>query len=468
MTRELGFPDGFLWGAATSAYQIEGATTVDGRGPSIWDGFAVARGDTADVACDHFHRYREDIGLLDTLGLGLYRFSTAWPRIMPDGRTVEARGLAFYDRLVDTVLEHDITPLLTLYHWDLPQALQDEGGWGNRDIAKRFADFASVVHDRLGDRVRYWTTLNEPFCSAFLGYGTGVHAPGIQDDGLALTAAHHHLLAHGLAVRALRASAGQELQVSITLNFSPVLTDVDDEAHRDAARRFDGLHNRFFLDPLLGRGYPDDLRADLAHVDALDPAVRDGDLETIAQPLDWLGVTYYAPTRAVPLEDPTAPSNCPLPGLRGMDVLPPREPRTSIGWEQHPASFTELLVWLQRRCAPLPLIVVENGAAFDDVVDADGRVVDHDRTRYFAEHLRALHTAIGQGADVRGYLAWSLLDNFEWSYGFGQRFGLVHVDFETQRRTIKDSARYFADVVSRNALPDGSGRPDGSSGRPER
>ncbi|MEU4804591.1 GH1 family beta-glucosidase [Actinosynnema sp. NPDC023587] len=451
------FPSDFLWGAATAAYQIEGSVRADGRGPSIWDTFAevpgaVLGGAGGDPACDHYRRHREDVALLGELGMPAYRFSTAWPRVMPDGRTVEPRGLAFYDRLVDDLLDRGIRPLVTLYHWDLPQALQDVGGWRNRDIAARFADYARAVHGRLGDRVADWTTLNEPLCSAFLGYGTGVHAPGQRDAGGALVAAHHHLLAHGAATRALRELGGPEVRVSFVLNLSPALADADDDAHRDATRRFDGLHNRFFLDPVLGRGYPADVLADVAHLDALEPAILDGDLAAVAAPVDWIGVNYYAPSRVVPLSDPDIPSNCAFPGLRGVDVLPPRGPLTSMGWEQHPESLTELLVWLGEY-AGVPLVVSENGSAFTDVVDPDGRVRDARRTRYLADHLRAVHAAIERGADVRGYLAWSLLDNFEWSFGYTQRFGLVHVDFDTQRRTVKDSGRFFADVVARNAVP---------------
>ncbi len=450
------FPAGFRWGTATAAYQIEGSTTADGRGPSIWDTFTarpgrVLDGATGDPACDHYRRYEQDVGLLSELGLPYYRFSVAWSRVMPDGRTIEPRGLAFYDRLVDTLLERGITPMLTLYHWDLPQALQDEGGWPHRDLPDRFADYTRTVHKVLGDRVRRWTTINEPFCSAFIGYGNGDHAPGIRDAGTALVAAHHLLLAHGQAAQALRADGGDEQEVSIVLNFAPVLTDVDDAAHREAARKFDFLHNRFFLDPLLGHGYPTELLADLAHLGTLEPAIADGDLEIIAQPLDVLGVNYYAPVRVVPLDDPEAVSNCPLPGLRGMDVRPPRGELTSLGWEQRPKSFTELLLWLRDHCPGLPLVIAENGAAFEDEV-VDGRVHDVKRVRYFAEHLAAVHDAIERGADVRGYLAWSLLDNFEWAMGYTRRFGLVHVDFATQERVVKDSGRFFAEVVARNGL----------------
>ncbi|OXM52926.1 GH1 family beta-glucosidase [Amycolatopsis alba] len=453
MTRS--FPAGFRWGTATAAYQIEGSTTADGRGPSIWDTFTarpgqVLDGATGDPACDHYRRYREDVALLSGLGVPYYRFSVAWSRVMPDGRTIEPRGLAFYDRLVDTLLEHGITPMVTLYHWDLPEALQAEGGWPSRDLADLFADYTLTVHKALGDRVRQWTTINEPFCAAFIGYGNGDHAPGLRDEGAALVAGHNLLLAHGKAAQALRAGGGEQ-EVSIVLNFAPVLTDVDDAAHREAARKFDFLHNRFFLDPLLGRGYPPELLADLAHLGTLEAAIADGDLEIVAQPLDVLGVNYYAPARAIPLDDPEADSNCPLPGLRGMDVTPPRGDLTSLGWEQRPESFTDLLLWLHGHCPGLPLVIAENGAAFEDEV-VDGRVRDAKRVRYFAEHLAAVHAAIERGADIRGYMAWSLLDNFEWAMGYTQRFGLVHVDFETQERVLKDSARFYADVVARNGL----------------
>ncbi|QKV78213.1 GH1 family beta-glucosidase [Amycolatopsis sp. Hca4] len=452
------FPTGFLWGAATASYQVEGAVAEGGRGPSIWDEFAATEGKvldgaTGDVACDHYHRYPEDIGLLADLGLNAYRFSVAWPRVMPDGKTESAAGLAFYDRLVDELLSRNVVPVLTLYHWDLPQALEDAGGWPSRDTASRFADYAAVVHAALGDRVCQWTTINEPFCAAFLGYGSGVHAPGVQDHATALVAAHHLLLAHGLATRAL---AGPQHEFSLALNFAPAIADGDTPAHAEAARQFDGIHNRFFLDPVLGRGYPADV---VAAAGRFAECVRDGDTDVIAAPIDWLGVNYYAPARVTPLEDPQAPSNCPLPTLRGMDVLPARPPLTAFGWEQAPGSLTGLLRWIDDRSGGLPLVVAENGASFVDTV-VDGRVYDAARVNYFMEHLQAVHDAIRAGVDVRGYFAWSLLDNFEWAMGYTQRFGLVHVDFETQRRTVKESGRYLGRVAKANALgtpPDGVG-----------
>ncbi|WP_168200569.1 GH1 family beta-glucosidase [Allokutzneria sp. NRRL B-24872] len=455
---ELRFPTGFLWGSATSSYQIEGASTVDGRGPSIWDTFAatpgkVDGGDTGAVACDHYHRYPEDIALMRRLGLPAYRFSIAWPRVQPTGSsTINRAGLAFYDRLVDALLEAGIQPLPTLYHWDLPQALQDNGGWTVRDTAARFADYAAVVHSHLGDRVTEWTTLNEPFCSAYLGYFSGVHAPGETDAAQALRALHHLLLGHGLATQAMRAQAPANHKFSLVLNFSPVRIDHDDPAHREAQRKADGLQNRIFLDPVVRGEYPADVLADIAHVGALEAVVQKGDLEIISAPLDWLGVNYYSPTRVAPAAPDYVPQSH-LPGLRGVDMLPPRGPLTGIGWEQEPAALRDLLVWLSEQAPGLPLLVTENGSAFEDVVTPEGRIHDTGRRNYLVEHLRAVHDAVSAGANVRGYLAWSLLDNFEWAFGYRQRFGIVHVDFETQQRTLKDSARLFADIVRDNTVP---------------
>ncbi|CCH34039.1 GH1 family beta-glucosidase [Actinosynnema sp. NPDC047251] len=452
----LGFPPGFVWGAATASFQIEGSTTVDGRGASIWDTFAatpgrVRGGHTGEPACDHYRRYAGDVALMSGLGLGAYRFSVAWPRIQPTGvGRVESRGLAFYDRLVDELLAHEIEPVATLYHWDLPQALEDVGGWRNRDTAYRFADYAAVVHARLGDRVRQWTTVNEPWCSAFLGYGSGVHAPGVVDPKGALEAAHHLLLGHGLALRAMSAAAPAGHLFSIVLNFSAMWVDVDDEPHRLAARGVDGLQHRIFLDPLAGRGYPADVLAGTAWLGDWQRVVRDGDLAVVATPVDWLGVNYYSPTRVAPAP-PDHVAAGPFAGLRGVELLPPRGELTGFGWEADARAFTELLERLGRDVA-VPLVITENGSAFPDVV-AGGRVDDGERTRYLVDHLRAVHTAIERGVDVRGYFAWSLLDNFEWAAGYGQRFGVVHVDFATQERTVKRSGHTLADVIRHNAVP---------------
>ncbi|ROP40995.1 GH1 family beta-glucosidase [Saccharothrix texasensis] len=451
----LRFPPGFLWGAATASFQIEGATTADGRGPSIWDTFAatpgaVLGGDTGDPACDHYHRYPSDVELMAELGLGAYRFSLAWPRIQPVGAgRVEPRGLAFYDRLVDELLSREIEPVVTLYHWDLPQALEDNGGWRNRDTAYRFAEYAALAHEHLGDRVRQWTTLNEPWCSAFLGYANGIHAPGVVDPKASLEAAHHLLLGHGLAVQVMRDQAPDDHELSIVLNFCALT--VDDDSQLDAARKVDGLQNRLFLDPLAGRGYPRDVVEDTAWLGDWTAVVREGDLEVIASPIDWMGVNYYAPTRVAATADPLEVSGGPFPGLRGVEFLPARGEVTGFGWEVDATGLTALLERLQREVG-LPLFVTENGSAFPDVVE-DGEVVDEERTRYLVDHLRAVHRAVEAGIDVRGYFAWSLLDNFEWAAGYSQRFGIVHVDYDTQVRTVKRSGRTLAGVIGANAVP---------------
>jgi beta-glucosidase len=449
----LTFPPGFVFGAATAAYQIEGAVHEDGRGPSIWDTFShtpgrVERGDTGDVACDHYHRYRDDVALMGELGLSAYRFSVAWPRVLPEGAgRVEQRGLDFYRRLVDELLGAGIDPWLTLYHWDLPQALQDRGGWTDRDTAARFADYAAVVVDALGDRVRHWSTLNEPMVSSLLGHMSGAHAPGVQDPVAASRAVHHLLLGHGLAAGRLRAAGVASL--GITLNFTPMNPATDSPADVDAARRLDGQQNRMFLEPVVSGAYPADVVDDLAAAGAPLP-VQDGDLQAIAAPLDWLGVNYYfeetVRAGARPVDKP------PTSFIGGEDVveLDPEGPTTSMGWGISPGAFTDLLVWLGGKAPGLPLVITENGSAWDDEVDAEGAVRDPERVDFLLRHLAALTAAVERGADVRGYFAWSLLDNFEWARGYGQRFGLVHVDYDTQRRTVKDSGRVYADVLRRH------------------
>ncbi|MEU5947104.1 GH1 family beta-glucosidase [Micromonospora sp. NPDC047465] len=456
----LRFPENFVWGAATAAYQIEGAATADGRGPSIWDTFSrtpgkVHQGHTGDVACDHYHRYADDVALMAELGLRAYRFSVAWPRIQPDGTgPVNPRGLDFYDRLTDSLLDRGIDPIVTLYHWDLPQTLQDRGGWTNRETAEHLATYATAVHARLGDRVRTWTTLNEPWCSAYLGYGNGVHAPGGRDPGAAFAAVHHLLLGHGLAARALRA-AGAET-VGITLNPADVRpADPDSAADAAAVRLVDGLHNRIFLDPLLRAAYPEDVLEHVARI--VEPTfVRDGDEKLIAAPIDLLGVNYYAPTYVAGRPDGAGGSA--YPGTDGaVEFLPPVGPLTDMGWMIEPAGLTRLLERLATDYPGVPLMVTENGAAFPDKAGADapdgaGQVVDADRIAYLDGHLRAAHEAISRGVDLRGYLVWSLLDNFEWAEGYRRRFGIIHVDYLTQRRTPKSSARWYQEVISRNGL----------------
>ncbi|WP_455550622.1 GH1 family beta-glucosidase [Actinomadura geliboluensis] len=452
------FPEGFLWGTATAAYQIEGAVKEDGRGPSIWDSFCarpgrVKNGDTGDIACDHYHRWPEDVALMAGLGVNAYRFSAAWPRVQPDGRgPANPKGLDFYDRLVDALAERGILPALTLYHWDLPQALQDAGGWMNRDTAHRFAEYAGLVADRLGDRVGVWITLNEPFVHMTEGYGVGTHAPGEALLLDALPAAHHLLLGHALAVPALRERTSG--QVALTNNYSPVWAASDAPADRAAAAAFDALQNRLFTDPLLLGRYPDLSAYGVADL----PFVRDGDLAAIAAPLDLLGVNYYSPTKvAAPHGHAPASGGASVlreverhldgAGLPFEDVPIDGHPVTAFGWPVVPDGLHELLTGLRDayRDALPPILITENGCS---APDEPGRP-DRDRIDYLDGHLRSLHRAIGDGVDVRGYFVWSLLDNFEWAEGFDQRFGLVHVDYATQRRTPKASYHWLREELAR-------------------
>ncbi|QIM20110.1 beta-glucosidase [Phycicoccus sp. HDW14] len=454
MTSTPTFPAGFLWGAATASYQIEGATTEDGRGPSIWDTFSatpgkVANGDTGAVACDHYHRVPEDVALMRDLGLEAYRFSVAWPRILPEGvGTPNPLGVAFYDRLVDELLGAGIRPVVTLYHWDLPQALEDRGGWRSRDVAGWFADYAEVVVGALGDRVRNWTTLNEPWCSSMLSHAIGAHAPGHRDPMEGLLTAHHLMLAHGTAVPVIRAHCA-DAEVSITLNPTQVHGPEDaTEADLDAVRRADNALNGVFFGPLFHGAYPEGMLDDVAHLTD-GSFVHDGDLATIAAPLDNLGVNNYFPTRVRATfdgADPTGDTHL-LPGCERVDELPPRPPLTSMGWEQSPESH-RAIVERSARESGLPVYVTENGSAWHDTVSPDGGVHDPERVGYLTAHLGALADSVAAGTDVRGYFAWSLLDNFEWAYGYDQRFGIVHVDYDTQVRTVKDSGREYARIIA--------------------
>lgn len=457
------FPPKFIWGAATAAYQIEGAAFADGRGPSIWDTFSrtpgkVRNGDTGDRAVDHYHRYEQDVALMAQLGLHAYRFSVAWPRIQPQGRgPANQRGLDFYRRLVDCLLEHDIEPWLTLYHWDLPQALQDEGGWPSRDTAERFAEYATLVYEALHDRVRTWATMNEPWCSAFLGYGSGRLAPGVQDPQQAVRAAHHLLLGHGQAVAAMRAiDAGN--QFGITLDFNPVIPASDEPEDIAVARTVDGLRNRLFLDAVLRGAYPDDVLRHLETVTDLSH-LRDGDLALIATPIDLLGVNYYNRVLVAAKPPPGMSAPPPMlefPGAETAVFLPQDRPRTARDWPVDPDGLYDLLVWLHREYPPVPLAVTENGAAFNDYADPEGQVHDPDRISFLEGHFRAALRAIAAGVDLRGYFVWSLLDNFEWEEGYSKRFGLIYVDYPTQRRVLKDSAYWYRQVIARNGL-DGLG-----------
>jgi beta-glucosidase len=457
----LSFPSGFLWGSATAAYQIEGAAREGGRGESIWDVFcrvpgAVADGHNGDVACDHYHRTAGDIGLMQDLNLAAYRFSISWARCMPDGLTPNPEGIAFYSSLVDQLLAAGITPWVTLYHWDLPQALEDQGGWEVRETAERFAEFAAVMHEALGDRVRFWTTLNEPWVSAFLGYAAGIHAPGRRDPAAALAAVHHLLLGHGLAVRELRRRDGAAT-LGITLNLTVAdPADPAREEDRDAARRVDGQSNRLFLDPLFRAEYTTDVMADVAHL-GMAEVVRPGDLELIAAPLDFLGVNYYHGDAFTtePVRDQGPKHASPLIAADGVRPVPRGLPVTGMGWEVQPEGLHRLLVRVQQDYtgpAGIPIYITENGAAYDDQPDETGFVDDENRRSFLESHLRALHAALADGVDVRGYFAWSLLDNFEWAFGYHQRFGLVRVEYDTQRRIPKASGLWFAGVAASNAL----------------
>jgi beta-glucosidase len=451
------FPDGFLWGTATASYQIEGAVAENGRGPSIWDSFShtpgrTVGGDTGDVACDHYHRAGEDVALMRELGIGSYRFSLAWPRFQPDGHgPLHPGGVSFYDRLLDELHAAGIRPWVTLYHWDLPQALEDAGGWPARDTALRFADYAAAVHARFADRIADWTTLNEPWCSAFLGYASAHHAPGRTDPAASVRAAHHLLLGHGLAVEAMR-SARPDLRYGITLNLYPTTAASEEPADVDAARRVDGQSNRLFLDPVLRGRYPADVLADLEPI-AGSEHILDGDEKQIGQPLDVLGINYYSRhvVRAGRPDEPFEPNHAWV-GATDVEKLRTGRPRTEMGWEIDEAGLYDILVRVAHEYPAVPLYVTENGAAFDDVVAPDGRVHDQQRIDYLDGHFRAAARAIADGVDLRGYFVWSLMDNFEWAWGYARRFGLVHVDYATQQRTIKDSGRWLAGVARANAL----------------
>ncbi|MEV4671964.1 GH1 family beta-glucosidase [Actinomadura sp. NPDC049382] len=429
----MGLPEGFRWGVATAAYQIEGAVDEDGRGPSTWDTFArtpgrVRDGHTGDVACDHYHRWPEDVALMAGLGVDAYRFSIAWPRVQPSGSgPVNAKGLDFYDRLVDGLLAAGISPAATLYHWDLPQPLEDAGGWLERDTAYRFAEFSYLAAERLADRVDMWITLNEPVVVMAYGYAFGVYAPGRALMLDALPTAHHQLLAHGLAVTALRSRNARA--VGLTNHYSPAWAA--SPADQPAADAFDTFMNRLFTDPVLLGRYPD-LMGDA-------PYIRSADMSVIASPIDFLGVNYYQPTRLA------TPSEGPLP-FEITDIT--EYPTTGMGWPIVPDAFLSLLRTLDTRYDLPPLYITENGCSFPDEIGADGTVDDSSRIAFMDAHIKAMRTAVDEGIDVRGYFAWSLLDNFEWSEGYHPRFGLVHVDYATQKRTPKKSYGWYRDLIA--------------------
>jgi beta-glucosidase len=451
------FPSDFVWGTATAAYQIEGAADLDGRGPSIWDTFsrrpgAVVNGDTGRDAVDHYHRYPEDVRLMADLGVSAYRFSLSWPRLLPTGAgQLNQAGVDFYRKLTEALLEVGITPYVTLYHWDLPQALQDGGGWLARDTAQRFADYATAANDVLGDLVAHWITLNEPWCSAFLGYASGVHAPGEKVGSHAARAAHHLLLGHGLAVDALRA-ADPAADLGLTLNLYSVHPASDRPEDRDAARRIDGLQNRLFLEPVLTGRYPQDVLADLGEQDWF-AATPDDDLAKISRPIDFLGVNYYSRhTVAAPADDDDAATfGEAFPGSENVRTVDTGAPRTQMGWPVSPQGIVEVLEQANSLAPDLPLLITENGAAYPDVLDSQGRVDDPERVAYLQQHFAACAGAIRRDIPLTGYFVWSLLDNFEWAWGYSRRFGVVHVDYATQQRRIKASGRWLRSFLRRPA-----------------
>ena len=431
----------FTWGVATSSYQIEGAANEGGRGSSIWDTFsrvpgAIINGDNGDVACDHYHRYEEDLDLIKWLGVNAYRFSIAWPRVMPQGTgAINQAGIDFYDRLIDGALERGITPWPTLYHWDLPQALQDRGGWNNRECSLWFAEYAHIMAEKFGDRVKNWTTLNEPFCSAWLGYLYGVMAPGIKDLQTAINASHHLLLGHGLAAQAIR-DVSRDLRVGIVLNLTPAIALRDNAEDKAASVLADGFDNRWFADPIFKASYP----KDIIEAFGLDVPIIGNDLSIISTPTDFLGMNFYF-RQTVAFDEKSTP-------LKYRQVTPNVE-RTFMGWEVHAPTLTELLLRFSSEYKPNEIFITENGSAWDDQL-TDGKVEDKNRVSYLERHLEALFAAKAKGAPVNGYFAWSLLDNFEWAYGYGKRFGLVYVDYPTQKRIPKSSAHYYRQRIKEN------------------
>jgi beta-glucosidase len=436
-----GFPPDFRFGVATAAFQIEGSA---GRGTTIWDSFcrvpgAIADGDTGDVACDHYHRWAVDIELMASLGVESYRFSIAWARVLPDGRTRSRHGLDFYRRLIERLLELGIEPIATLYHWDLPQSLQDAGGWASRDTAERFGEYAAMLADEYGDIVDQWITQNEPFVAAFLGHAEGTKAPGLRDWPTALRVSHHLLLSHAFGRDAIK-SADPSAQVGVALNLDPIHPATAHAADIAAAGRGDGYLNRWFLDPLLRAAYPDDMLAFYEERFGTFDAVHDGDLDAIGAPLDFLGVNYYRPETIR-----YAPSAGPL------EIKPVARPgnKTAMGWQVDPHGLREMLARLREDYAPVPIYITENGAAFEDPApNGEPYVDDPRRTTYLQGHIEAVRQAIADGSDVRRYCVWSFIDNFEWEHGYSKRFGIVHVDFETQRRLPKRSALWYRDYIA--------------------
>jgi len=429
----------FIWGVATSSYQIEGAANEGGRGKSIWDTFCkvpgkVANFDNGDIACDHYHRYKEDLDLMKWMGVKAYRFSVAWPRVIPDGvGRVNEMGLDFYDRLIDSLLEREIAPWLTMYHWDLPEALQLRGGWNNREVVEWFGEYAEVLTSRFGDRVKNWMTLNEPLCSAWLGHLYGDMAPGIKDLQTALNVSHHLLMSHGLACQVIRSNVS-EANVGIVINVTPAVPATDSQEDSNAAQLADGFDNRWFLDPVFGRTYP----ADVIDTLGASPEIHSGDMKLIAQDLDFLGVNFYF-RQTVAADQNSKP--LPIRSVNRENVK-----RTAMNWEVHPQAFEEILLRISKEYSPKAIYITENGSAWNDEV-INGEIIDDERIDYLARHLDAMRSAKNQGAPILGYFAWSFLDNFEWAYGYEKRFGLIYVDYKTQKRTPKKSAFFYRQLL---------------------
>ncbi|MFZ9728146.1 MAG: GH1 family beta-glucosidase [Candidatus Nanopelagicaceae bacterium] len=429
----------FVWGVATSSYQIEGAANEGGRGQSIWDTFCkvpgkVANFENGDMACDHYHRYKEDLDLMKWMGVKAYRFSVAWPRVIPDGvGRVNEMGLDFYDRLIDSLLEREIAPWLTMYHWDLPEALQLRGGWNNREVVEWFGEYAEMLTSRFGDRVKNWMTLNEPLCSAWLGHLYGDMAPGIKDLQTALNVSHHLLMSHGLACQVIRSNVS-EANVGIVINVTPAVPATDSQEDSNAAQLADGFDNRWFLDPVFGRTYP----ADVIDTLGASPEIHSGDMKLIAQDLDFLGLNFYF-RQTVAADQNSKP--LPIRSVNRENVK-----RTAMNWEVHPQAFEEILLRISKEYSPKAIYITENGSAWNDEV-INGEIIDDERIDYLARHLDAMRSAKNQGAPILGYFAWSFLDNFEWAYGYEKRFGLIYVDYKTQKRTPKKSAFFYRQLL---------------------
>ncbi|MFQ6065647.1 MAG: GH1 family beta-glucosidase [bacterium] len=441
------FPHNFLWGAATASHQIEGACNEDGKGESIWDRFShipgkIHRGDTGDVACEHYYRYKEDVENMKKIGLKAYRFSISWPRVIPKGKgKVNKAGLDFYDRLVDELLEAEIEPFVTLYHWDLPQALQEEGGWKNRDIAEYFADYTALVAHHLKGRVHYWITHNEPWVVSFLGHAFGTHPPGIMDFATALQVSHHLLLSHGRAAEALKNLGDENTRVGITLNLSPIHPSSQKEEDIKAAKRGDGYLNRWFLDPVFKGAYPPDM---WEYYQDSAPQIFPGDMSTISRKIDFLGINYYSRWIV---------KNSPKEKILNFSFSKPKEAEcTEMEWEIYPQGIYEISKRVQDDYSPQAIYVTENGAAFQDRLDEEGKVKDDQRISYLKEHLLFVHKAIEERVRLNGYFVWTLMDNFEWTYGYSKRFGLIYMDYPTQKRIFKESAHWYRKVIENNGV----------------